>query len=278
MQHHKSVYVKNMLFYGFLGFIAFICLMPIIIMFVTSFKTKTAILSDYSFFFFIPTLSNYTQILHDSDRIHYLANSLYVGVISTLVTLFIGSMAAYGLVKWNFYGRNAIAFSTLLVRMIPPAVMTVPIFLIWTFQFELSNSLNGLIFVYVAMNLPFVMWILQSFIMQIPKQLDEAARIDGANEWQIFTKIVLPIIKPGLAAAAIFVFRIVWNEFILALILTNHETRTMPVNISLLNGSHNTDWGQIMALGVLIAIPPLIFTFIASRQIIAGMTAGSVKG
>ncbi|MFT6072878.1 MAG: multiple sugar transport system permease protein [Alphaproteobacteria bacterium] len=162
--------------------------------------------------------------------------------------------------------------------MIPPAVMTVPIFLIWTFQFELSNSLNGLIFVYVAMNLPFVMWILQSFIMQIPKQLDEAARIDGANEWQIFTKIVLPIIKPGLAAAAIFVFRIVWNEFILALILTNHETRTMPVNISLLNGSHNTDWGQIMALGVLIAIPPLIFTFIASRQIIAGMTAGSVKG
>jgi multiple sugar transport system permease protein len=247
-------------------------------MVVTSVKTKVQIFDDMSLFLFMPTLSNYSAVLQDSDRIDYFLNSLYVGVVSTGLTLFIGSMAAYGLVKWNFYGRNFIMVSTLLVRIIPPAIMSVPVFVIWTFQYHLSNSLHGLILVYVAINLPFVMWILQSFIAQIPKQLDEVARIDGANEWQIFTKIILPMIQSGLAAAAIFTFRIVWNEFILALILTNHATRTMPVNVSLLNGSHNTDWGQIMAMGVLIAIPPIIFTFVASRQIIAGMTAGAVKG
>lgn len=272
------VYIKNTLLTLFIAGICFLCLGPILIMVLTSFKTKTQIFDDTVMFLFMPTLSNYTVIFDDLDRIQYLLNSLYVGIISTVATLFIGSMASYGLVKWDFYGKNFIALSALMVRMLPPAVMAVPVFIIWTFQYDLSNSLNGLILLYIAINLPFVMWILQSFIVQIPKQLDEAARIDGAGEWTIFTKIILPIIKPGLAAAAIFTFRIVWNEFILAMVLTNHATRTMPVNISLLNGSHNTDWGQIMALGVLIAIPPLIFTFIAAKHIISGMTAGSVKG
>jgi multiple sugar transport system permease protein len=252
--------------------------MPILVMCITSFKTKSDILNNNSFFIFAPTISNYVTIFNDNNRIIYLLNSLYVGVISTIITLFIGAMAAYGLVKWNFHGRYMFAILTLLVRMVPPAIMTVPIFLIWTFQFQINNSLNGLIIVYIAINLPFVIWILQSFIVNIPSQLNDAARIDGANEWQIFIKIILPILKPGLAASAIFVFRIVWNEFILALILTNYETRTMPINLSLLNGSHNTHWGEIMALGIMIAIPSIILTLIASRQIIHGMTAGSVKG
>ena len=130
----------------------------------------------------------------------------------------------------------------------------------------------------MAINLPFVIWILQSFIQQVPIQLEEAARVDGANPFQVFFLIVLPVIKPGLAAAAIFTFRIAWNEFILALVLTNRATRTTPVHISLFLTEHNIDWGQIMAMGMLIAIPPIIFTFVASKQIITGMTAGAVKG
>lgn len=270
--------IREYLFYSFLITLSCLCLAPIIIMIVTSLKTKVQIFDDVSLFIFIPTISNYVHILSEGNRFYYILNSLYVGILSTIITLFIGSMAAYALVKWNFYGRHFIALSTLLVRIVPPAVMTVPVFIIWTFQYHLSNSLNGLILVYVAINLPFVIWILQGFITQIPKQIDEVARIDGANEWQIFTQLILPMIQSGLAASGVFTFRIVWNEFILALILTNYDTRTMPVNISLLNGSHNTDWGQIMALGILIAIPPMIFTFFASRQIIAGITVGSVKG
>jgi len=274
----QSFSIKTILLYISISIAVIILMMPIAVMILTSLKTKTQILNPSSSFFFMPTLSHYSDIIQDQERLRFLLNSLYVGILSTIITLFIGSMAAYSLVKWNFYGRNFFAFSIMLVRAIPPVVLTVPIFLIWTFQLNFSNSLHGLALVYIAMNLPFAMWILQSFIQQIPKPLEESARIDGASEWQIFSRIILPIIKPGLAASGIFVFRIVWNEFILALILTNHQTRTMPVNISLLNGSHNTNWGEIMALGVLIAIPPLILTFIASKHIIAGMTAGSVKG
>ena len=128
------------------------------------------------------------------------------------------------------------------------------------------------------MNLPFAIWILQSFIEQVPPQLEEAARMDGANPLQIFLLVVLPVIRPGLAAAAIFTFRIAWNEFILALVLTNRFTRTLLVKVSLFITEHNIEWGQIMAIGTLIAIPPLVVTFLASRQIITGLTAGAVKG
>jgi multiple sugar transport system permease protein len=128
------------------------------------------------------------------------------------------------------------------------------------------------------MNLPFVIWILQSFIQQVPLQLEEAARVDGAGAFQIFFLIVLPIIKPGLAAASIFTFRIAWNEFLLANALTDRATRTVPITIVNSLSEYDMDWGLVMATGMLLAIPPIIFTLVASRQIITGMTAGAVKG
>ncbi|MEL7229430.1 MAG: ABC transporter permease subunit, partial [Pseudomonadota bacterium] len=115
-------------------------------------------------------------------------------------------------------------------------------------------------------------------IVQVPIQLEEAAKMDGANPLQVFFLVVLPIIKPGLAAAAIFTFRIAWNEFLLANALANRNTRTVPVTIVNSITEYNIDWGVIMATGMLLAIPPIIFTFIASKQIITGMTAGAVKG
>ena len=198
------------------------------------------------------------------------------GPMRTELALMLGCMAAYAIVRFHFMGRDVVSTTTLLMRMVPPAVLTVPVFAIWTFQYNLSNNLHGLILVYIAINLPFVIRILQSFIQQVPIQLEEAARMDGANPFQVFFLVVLPVILPGVAAASIFTFRIAWNEFILALVLTNRATRTIPVNISLFMSEHNIDWGQIMTIGMLIAIPPIIFTFVASRQIITGMTAGAV--
>lgn len=265
-------------FYAILVCLSLMSLGPIVLMLLTSLKLKVDIFNDVSTFVFMPTLKNYSTVLHDPSLMRYLGNSLYVGLISTGLTLVMGCMAAYSIVRFRFMGRDAVSLTTLLMRMVPPAVLTVPVFAIWTFQFNLSNNLHGLILVYVAINLPFVIWILQSFIQQVPIQLEEAARVDGANPLQVFFLIVLPVIKPGLAAAAIFTFRIAWNEFILALVLTNRATRTTPVHISLFLTEHNIDWGQIMAMGMLIAIPPIIFTFVASKQIITGMTAGAVKG
>lgn len=265
-------------FYAILICLSLMSLGPIVLMLLTSLKLKVDIFNEVSTFFFVPTLKNYHSVLIDPSLMRYLWNSLYVGLLSTGLTLVMGCMAAYSIVRFRFMGRDVVSLTTLLMRMIPPAVLTVPVFAIWTFQYNLSNNLHGLILVYVAINLPFVVWILQSFIQQVPIQLEEAARVDGANPLQVFFLIVLPVIKPGLAAAAIFTFRIAWNEFILALVLTNRSTRTTPVNISLFLTEHNIDWGQIMAMGMLIAIPPIIFTFIASKQIITGMTAGAVKG
>lgn len=258
--------------------LAVLALGPIIVMLQTSLKPKADIFSSSLSFFFMPTLDNYRAVLSDGQNTRYLTNSLIVACVSTVLTLVFGCMAAYSIVRFRFLGRGAVSTGTLLMRMVPPAVLTVPVFMIWTYEFGLSNSLAGVILVYTAINLPFVIWILQSFIAQVPRPLEEAARIDGANFYQVFFLIVLPIIKPGLAAAAIFTFRIAWNEFILALVLTNRFTRTMPVKVSLFINEHNIEWGQIMAIGTLIALPPLIFTFMASRQIITGMTAGAVKG
>ena len=251
MRHYSRLNTTT--FYIILLCLSLMSLGPILMMLLTSLKLKVDIFNDVSTFIFLPTLKNYHTVLNDPSLMRYLWNSLYVGLVSTALTLIMGCMAAYSIVRFKFMGRDVVSLTTLLMRMIPPAVLTVPVFAIWTFQYNLSNNLHGLILVYVAINLPFVIWILQSFIQQVPIQLEEAARVDGANPFQVFFLIVLPVIKPGLAAAAIFTFRIAWNEFILALVLTNRATRTTPVNISLFLTEHNIDWGQIMAMGMLMA-------------------------
>jgi len=265
------------LHYAVLLLMCFFLLAPIFVMFQTSFKVETQIFSVPPVWIFFPTIQNYIDVLVMDRFGRYLTNSLVVGVFSTLFTLTFGGMAAYAVVRFNFMGRGVVSISTLLLRMLPPAVLAVPVFVIWS-DWNLLNKRAGLILVYVAMNLPFTIWILYGFIAQIPQELEEAAVIDGCSPYQVFFRVVLPLIRPGLAAAAIFTFRIAWNEFILALVLTNRYTRTLPVATSLFLTDHGIQWGKIMAMGTLIALPPLVFTFIAARQIITGLTAGAVKG
>ncbi|WP_428545804.1 carbohydrate ABC transporter permease [Profundibacter sp.] len=287
----KSYDKQNPAFYALLVALIFMAVGPIILMLSTSLKLTVDIMSDTSSMFFMPTIHNYETVLcnvlwYEPQGLDYcnptfgraLGNSLIIAITSTILTLIIGCMAAYALVRFRFMGRDTVSLVTLMTRMVPPAVLLVPIFGIWTFQFQIYGTLTGIILIYVAMNLPFVIWILQSFIVQVPIQLEESARIDGAGPLQVFFLIVLPIIKPGLAAASIFTFRIAWNEFVLANALSNRNTRTVPVTIVNSLSEYNLDWGVIMATGMLLAIPPIIFTFVASRQIITGMTAGAVKG
>lgn len=263
--------------YSALVLLAIVCVAPIVLMFATSLKVQTQIFTNSINFFFAPTLDNYRDVLGEGSFTRYLTNSLIVGVVSTVITLVMGCMAAYGLARFRFTGRKTIAYTTLLLRTVPLAVLAVPVFMLWS-RAGLINSLPGLVLLYVAVNLPFTIWLLYGFVLQVPPELEESAAIDGCGPIQVFYKVVLPLIKPGLAAAAIFTFRIAWNEFILALVLTDRATRTLPVAASLYITDIGVDWGKIMALGSLIAIPPLIFTFVAARQIITGLTAGAVKG
>ena len=257
--------------------LGFLYLVPVIVLFLTSFKTQIQIMEKGFGWFFMPTLMNYSNVLLEQGFLRYMTNSLIVGLVSTFFTLLIGGFASYALVRFNFFGKGTISFGTLLLRMIPPAVLVVPIYVLWSY-FGLSDTRLGLIIIYVGLNLPFTIWVLISFISDVPVELEEAAVVDGCGPWRIFFTVILPLIKPGLAAAAIFTFRIAWNEFILALVLTNRITRTLPVATTIYLTDTGVEWGNITAMGTLVALPAIIFTFIAAKQLIAGLTAGAVKG
>jgi multiple sugar transport system permease protein len=273
---NRSPFVSS-LHYTMLIALAVLCVAPIAVIFATSFRQQVDIFAEPLNFIFTPTLENYRAVLEEDKFDRYLMNSLFVGLVSTAITLLLGCMAAYGLARFRFKGRTAVAYTTLLLRTVPLAVLAIPVFMIWS-EWHLVNSLWGLILLYVAVNLPFTVWLLYGFVLQVPVELEEAASIDGCGPIRVFTKVLLPLMAPGLAAASIFTFRIAWNEFILALVLTDRGTRTLPVAASLYITDIGVDWGRVMAMGSLIAIPPLIFTFVAARQIITGLTAGAVKG
>ncbi|MEM8596288.1 MAG: carbohydrate ABC transporter permease [Pseudomonadota bacterium] len=304
---------QNPAFYALLAVLIFMSIGPIALMFINSFKLDVDIISGTTGLLFLPTIQNYETALcdvlpYELDHLDFCSlkfggaftNSLIIALISTALTLVIGCMAAYALVRFRFMGRDTVSLTTLMVRMVPPAVLLVPVFGLWNNEFCidrdtmvgewirdvfggrgdvcLAGTHSGIILVYVAMNLPFVIWILQSFIVQVPISLEEAARVDGAGPFPVFFLVVLPLIQPGLAASAIFTFRIAWNEYLLASALSDRDTRTVPILIVNNMSEFNVEWGVIMATGVLLAIPPIIFTLFASRQIITGMTAGAVKG
>ncbi|MEM7128414.1 MAG: carbohydrate ABC transporter permease [Chloroflexota bacterium] len=307
--------------YALLIILALIILFPGYMMILTSLKRQVMIMSKEPLWFFTPTLANYEKIIEQENFLRHLISSIYVGLATTIITLYISSWAAYAISRMRFPGRGLMANTTLLVRMVPPAVLTVPIFALWgrweniwyqqsaegpswhsrylewiggttlctadgdlmdalcnIFSDGLLDGRLGLILFYSALNLPFIVWLLVGFINQIPIDLEEAAIVDGATPFQVFRRIISPLLAGGYAVAAIFTFRIAWNEFILALILTGRRTYTLPVKTSLFTSEEGVLWGLIMAMGTLIVLPPLLLTFFAARQIISGMTAGAVKG
>lgn len=294
---------SEVLQYAVLIILALLALGPIIVMFVTSFKTQVDIMSSDSMWIFEPTFDNYTHVFENKFDL-FLQNSIVVSLASTVLSLLVAGMAAYALARLEFPGRSPVAYFTLIIRMVPPAVLAIPIFILWLnwelflfdlidatpFLYEMENpdpylfaeglidGRIGLTLFYTALNLPFAIWLLIGFLRQIPTEIEEAAIVDGCSQWQVFTRIIFPLMRPGLAVAAIFTFRISWNEFLLALVLTDRNTRTLPVGITLFMTEQGVQWGRIMAMATLIVIPPLVLTFVAARQIIAGMTAGAVKG
>jgi multiple sugar transport system permease protein len=254
-----------------------VILMPLYVMVSTSFKTQIDITASEPVWIFQPTMANYEDILTRQRFDRFLVNSVLTALFSTAATLVAGSMAAFAIARMQFPGRGLLAQTTLLIRMVPAAVLAIPIFALWL-EWGIEDGRVGLVLFYTALNLPFAIWLLIGFIKQVPVELEEAAIVDGAGAFQVFFRILFPILRPGLAVASIFTFRIAWNEFILALILTNRMTRTLPVATTLYITDQGVEWGRIMAMGTLMVVPPLLLTFVAARQIIAGLTAGAVKG
>lgn len=260
-----------------LSCIALVSMFPLYEMVATSLKSDADAFRLPPAWFFIPTIENYRQLLQEHHFGRALYNSLVVTLSSTVVSVSAGAAAAYAMQRFRYRGKKAITVALLLLRVIPPVVLVIPIFVWWT-ALGLVNSLAGLALVYGALNVPFNVWVITTFVAEIPPSLDESAKLDGCSHWMIFTRIVMPLITPALAVVSIFTFRFAWNEYMLGFALTNRKTRTLPVALSLFLTDSGVEWGRITAAATLIAIPACVFTFAAAKYLVVGLTAGAVKG
>jgi ABC-type glycerol-3-phosphate transport system permease component len=194
------------------------------------------------------------------------------------VSIVLGTMAAYSLTRYRYPGRGKLATFILLGYMFPPIVLIIPFF-VWFKTIGLTDNYLGLIITYVALGLPFATWLLWAFFQSIPLELEEAAWIDGATRARAIVHVVLPLSLPGVIATSIFTFIVAWNEYLFALILMNTDPmKTLPVGLADLLNRPMTDWGVIMAAGVVITLPALLFFIITQNYLIKGWGAGAVKG
>jgi multiple sugar transport system permease protein len=227
-----------------------------------------------------PTLDNYSSVLKDDDFIHALGNSAIVSLTTTALALIVGSFCAYALARLKFPLKFALLALVLSITTFPPIAIATPVFKLWT-DIGLFNTLPGLIIPYLTFALPLAIYILVSFFKEIPKDLEEAALVDGATHFMAFRKVVVPLAAPGLATAAILCFIAVWNEFLLAITLTSSPAaRPVPAAIAFFTGSTQFEipYGTITAASVTISIPLIFLVLFFQKRIVAGLTAGAVKG
>ncbi|WP_082569422.1 carbohydrate ABC transporter permease [Microbacterium sp. Root180] len=249
-------------------------LSPIVWLVLTSFKDRIDIFSSAPTLFFTPTLDNYVEAFVDKGFADNLVNSAVVGVVSTLVAMVVGVPAAYSLSRIS--KGEGFMMALLAARLLPAMVLAVPLFVLAS-NLGLRDTYVGLIAAHLTFALPFTVWMMRGFFLSVPTTLDEAARLDGCGEWGTFLRVILPIVKPGLAATAIFCLINSWNEFLFALVLTGRHTQTLPVAIPSLITPIGTSWGQVAAVGTVTILPVMIVAFIVQKHIVAGMTGGAIS-
>ena len=224
------------------------------------------------------TLTNYTTALGKDLFGLYFLNSVVVAVSSTALTVLISGLLAYAFARLEFPGREALFYVFLVGMMIPPVMLIIPQFIIAKYL-QLLNSLTGLIMVYVTMNLSMQTFLLRGFFEGLPRDLEEAALIDGAGRWTIFLRIVLPLSRPGVAVVTIFTFLYSWDEFPWAHVSIKETTRrTLPIAIALFQSEHLTEWGQVFAASIVALIPVVIVFVVFQRYFIRGITTTGLKG
>ena len=262
---------------GVLACVLVIALTPYVWMFLTSFKGRLDILSPEPHWFFAPTLDNYPAVFIDKDYLPLVYNSLIISLGSTVLSIIIGAPAAYVFARSDFPAKEDLFFFFLTTRMAPPISIAVPLFLFFT-TIGLTDTVYAVVIAHTSFNLSLVVWMMRGFFADIPKEIDEAAMMDGRSKLGAFACVVVPLAAPGLAATAVLCFILSWNEFLYAFILVAFEGRPLTVGIPGLITPHGTLWGQVAAVAVVATIPILIFTFLVQRHLVRGLTFGAVKG
>ncbi|MFK4789071.1 carbohydrate ABC transporter permease [Microbacterium sp. ZW T5_56] len=222
---------------------------------------------------------NFAYVLGDAGFGLYLRNSLIVAAVVVLISGFVALLASVAVARFRFKFRTTMLMMILVIQMVPLEALVIPLFL-QVKSLGLLNSLLGLMVVYVALSLPFGIWMLRGFVAAVPVELEEAAYVDGASWWRMFRSVMLPLTMPGLVATSVFSFITAWNEFIFAMTILGSESDQYTVAIGLKSffGLHSNDWGSIMAASTLITLPVMIFFVIVQRRLSSGVVAGAVKG
>ncbi|MCS7241586.1 MAG: carbohydrate ABC transporter permease [Candidatus Caldatribacterium sp.] len=248
---------------------------PLVWVILSSLKTRLEIFVLPPKWIFLPTLQNYRDILR-SDFMYQLRNSLLVAAISTGVSLVFGSLTAYGFSRYPIRGSENILFWILSLRMLPPIAVVIPFYLLFR-SLGLLDTTLALVLVYCIFNISFSIWVLKGFFDEIPIELEEAAKLDGYSPAQVFFRVSLPLVRPGLATTAIFCLIQSLNEFLVALTLTTRKAVTAPVGLAKLQTFLGTDWGRISAAAVIFMIPVVVFTIFVRNELIRGMSFGRMR-
>ncbi len=273
-RRHSRRILVNVLYAIAMIVVVFFMLTPFLWMVLNAFKSPLQIIKLPPELIFEPTMRNFQNVFGTQNFMRYITNSLIIGAGCTLVGLLIGLPAAYSIARFR---QNRLAIVILMARMVPGITFLVPLFIIFR-TLGLIDTYTSLILTHMLVGLPFIVWVMVPFFESIPRELTEAAVVDGASAVRAFVSVVLPLSGPGIVTAAILSFVFSWNNFMFSIVLASSRTRTVPVAIYNFISYAQIDWGGLMAAAVVITLPVLVLAIVTQRYVIRGLTAGAIKG
>jgi len=252
-------------------------LFPYYWMLSAAFKPAADITAYPPVWVFSPTWANFVELFRELDALNALTNSLIIVGISTMLAMIFGSMTAYALARFDIKGKEMIALEILMVRMVPPIVSVIPLFVLAQ-KLGIFDTHGLLIAIYTLSGLPFTVWVMRVFTQEIPQSIEEAAMMDGCNRLQALFKVTLPLMLPGLAATIVIVFMFSWNEYLFASLLTSSNAKTLPVMAAITIKPRAISWGAASAAGVLMSLPVIVLALSVQKYLVRGLTFGVIKG
>lgn len=273
----KNIFMRILLILPLLLIVAFIVL-PYLWTFLTSLKDSGELYSTtISYLPKNPTFQNYIELFTQTDFFPAMFRSLIISLLTSVIAIVVSSMASYAFARYEFKGKKLALSGILLLYMFPTVLYLTPLFLVFK-KIHILGTWWCLLISNCTFTIPFSIWLLTSYIQEIPKELEEAAKIDGATVPQVFLRIVMPLLKPGLVATGSYVFISSWNEYLFSVMFTSSATRTLTVSLASLVGEYDIRWDMISAGAVTAIIPVVIIFLLFQKNLVAGMTAGAVKG
>ena len=261
------------------AFLAFVCGFPLVWMIITSVKPSGEILSpEFRLLPTAPTLAAYGRLITQTEFVTFFTNSFIVSLATTLITILVGTLAAYAVTRYEFLGRRTFSTTILFVYMFSPIMIIVPLYVVLR-SLGLINTRAGLVLSYTTFALPFCLWMLRSFFKSIPIDLEFAALVDGASRAQAVWHVIMPLAFPGVVAVSVFTFLVAWNDYLFARVLiASSGLKTLPVGVQDMVDASATDWALLMAAGVLITLPVFLAFLFLQKYLIAGWGTGGIKG